>query len=131
MKADGNSAFSELRKNYKFRGRNGRDVFPSQDMLTSWVYAVSILRNICAHNGRIYNRVFKIRPKLLESDAVSPTPQYYGLYEMLLSMKYLRPSNNSWVDFYNELKQLLNVYYDVCDLYRLNFPVNWEDHLSL
>ena len=131
MKTGNDTAFSELRKSYKFRGRNGNYIYPSQDMLTSWIYAASILRNICAHNGRIYNRVFSIRPKLIEADAISPVPQFYGLYQILLSMKYLRPTDDSWNIFCADLLNLLNKYSDVCDLRRLNFPSDWESHIIL
>lgn len=129
MKAGNNSAFSELVKNYKFQNRNGRDVNPSKDVFTSWIQATSIMRNICAHNGRIYNRTIVTRPQLLDSDIIRPQSRYNGLYQIMLAMKYLRPTQNSWDKFIYDFKQLLCRYADVCELRRLNFPEDWESHL--
>lgn len=128
MKTGSNSAFSELIKYYKFQNSNGRSINPSKDMFTSWIQAVSIMRNICAHNSRIYNRTISTRPQLINSDVINPQPRYNGLYQIILSMKYLRPTNESWTGFITDFKQLLNKYSDVCDLRRLNFPSDLENH---
>lgn len=128
MKTGCNSAFSELIKNYTFKNSNGRNVNPSKDMFTSWIQAVSIMRNICAHNSRIYNRSISTRPQLIYSDVITPQPRYNGLYQIMLAMKYLRPTEESWTVFIAAFKQLLNNYSDVCDIRRLNFPSDWESH---
>ena len=128
MKTGSNTAFSELIKNYKFKNSNERDINPSKDMFTSWIQAVSIMRNICAHNSRIYNRSISTRPQLIYSDVIHPHPRYNGLYQIMLSMKYLRPTEDSWTAFITDFKQLLNNYSDVCDIRRLNFPSDWESH---
>lgn len=128
MKTGNNSAFSTLVRNYKFKNISGHEVNPSKDMFTSWIHAVSVMRNICAHNSRIYNRSISTRPQLISSDVIRPQPRFNGLYQIMLSMKYLRPTEESWTDFINEFKNLLNQYYDVCDISRLNFPSDWESH---
>lgn len=128
MKTGSNTAFSELIKNYKFKNSNGRDINPSKDMFTSWIQAVSLMRNICAHNSRIYNRSISTRPQLIYSDVIHPHPRYNGLYQIMLSIKYLRPTEDSWTAFITDFKQLLNNYSDVCDIRRLNFPSDWESH---
>lgn len=128
MKTGSKSAFSELIKYYKFQNSNEREVNPSKDMFTSWIQAVSIMRNICAHNSRIYNRTISTRPQLIYSDVINPHPRYNGLYQIMLSMKYLRPTKDSWTVFVNDFKQLLNNYSDICDIRRLNFPADWEKH---
>lgn len=128
MKAGNLSAFSVLVQNYKFINTNGNNINPSKDMFTSWIQAVSVMRNICAHNSRIYNRAISTRPQLISSDVISPQPRYNGLYQIMLSMKYLRPTNDSWTTFVNELKHLLNKYDGVYDIKRMNFPADWENH---
>ena len=129
MKTGNNSAFSLLIQNYKFINANGNTVNPSKDMFTSWIQAASVMRNICAHNSRIYNRSISTRPQLISSDVITPQPQYNGLYQIILSMKYLRPSEESWISFISDLKQLLNKYSGFYDIHRLNFPTDWENHL--
>lgn len=100
-------------------------------MFTSWVQAVSVMRNICAHNSRIYNRAISTRPKLITSDTIIPQPQYNGLYQIMLSVKYLRPSDESWNDFIAKFNKLLHKYAGVYDLSRLNFPTDWSIHFKL
>ncbi|MDO4276120.1 MAG: Abi family protein [Eubacteriales bacterium] len=128
MKTGNQSAFSILVQNYKFKNANGKDVNPSKDMFTSWIQAVSIMRNICAHNSRIYNRAISTRPQLISSDAISPQPRYNGLYQIMLSMKYLRPTDESWTAFVTDFKQLLNKHAGAYDINKMNFPSDWESH---
>ncbi len=120
-----------LAENYKYKKDSGNSVKPSHDMLSSWVYSVSTLRNICAHNSRIYNRIISITPQIIDPDKISPDLNNNYLYKVLLAMKYLRPTDKSWRCFYNGLESLLNDYTDVVDLERLSFPPDWKNHLSI
>ena len=131
MKTGPQSAFSILIQNYKFKNINGNFVNPSKDMFTSWIQAVSRMKNICAHNSRIYNRSISTRPQLISSDTIIPHPQYSGLYQIMLSMKYLRPTDKSWIDFVHDFKQLLHTHTGVYDINRMNFPPDWERHFNL
>lgn len=128
MKAGNQSAFSVLVQNYKFLNANGNKVNPSKDMFASWIQAVSVMRNICAHNSRIYNRAISTRPQLISSDVINPQPRYNGLYQIMLSMKYLRPTDDCWTAFVIDFKQLLNKYAGAYDINRMNFPADWESH---
>lgn len=128
LKTGSQSAFSVLARHYQFQSSNGNASIPSKKMLTSWIQAVSVMRNICAHNSRIYNRTISTIPQLISSDAISPKPQYSGLYQIMLSMKYLRPTNKSWNDFISNFNTLLKKYSDIVDLCRLNFPPDWANH---
>ena len=125
------SAFSCIAQNYQYKNASGNLVTPSQDMLTSWIQAVSAMRNICAHNSRIYNRAINTIPKLISSDIITPQPRYNGLYQMLLAMKYLRPTDQHWIEFVNEFKELLNTYNGVYEMNRMNFPADWETHFQV
>ncbi len=131
MKTGNQSAFSALVQNYKFKNASGNMVNPSKDMFTSWVQSVSVMRNICAHNSRIYNRAISTRPQLISSDVINPQPRYNGLYQIMLSMKYLCPTKESWTDFVNEFKQLLAKYAGAYDINRMNFPADWQTHFSI
>ena len=97
-------------------------------MLCSWIQAVSVMRNICAHNSRIYNRAFSTRPQLIASDRINPQPRYNGLYQIMLSMKYLRPTQESWTDFIDRFMEILDKYAGVYDLRRMYFPDDWTSH---
>lgn len=129
LKTGTNSAFSVLAKHYQFQSKNCNLVTPSKKMLTSWIQSVSAMRNICAHSSRIYNRSINTIPTLIWSDFTdSAPPKYNGLYQIILSMKYLRPTNESWNSFVSEFNELLKKYEDVVELNKLNFPVDWSDH---
>lgn len=128
LKAGTQSVFSILVRDYTFRNARGNSVSPSKDMFASWIQTVSVMRNICAHNSRIYNRAFSTRPQLITSDIINPQPRYNGLYQIMLSMKYLRPTDESWAAFVNEFKQLLNKYEGAYNINRMNFPYDWESH---
>lgn len=126
-----NVSYAMLVAPYKIISANGNMVAPSKKMFTSWIQAVAVMRNICAHNSRIYNRVINAIPELAHIDKVDSPTQYNGLYQIILAMKYLRPTDNDWNAFAAELKDLFAQYADVVDINKLNFPVDWADHFLL
>ena len=99
-------------------------------MLTSWIQVASVLRNMCAHNSRIYNRAINTAPQLPRMDQISPPPQYNGLYQVILAFKYLRPHNVVWNQFVSDLSALFEKYDEVFEFQRLNFPENWIEHFT-
>lgn len=125
------SVFSKLAENYTYEGSNNAVVRPTIKRLGSWIQACVILRNICAHNGRIYNRTFNTPPVLLDVDRLSQTPKYSGVYQTILAIKYLKPSNDQWNKFVCLLTDLLSKYSNVIKLKRIGFPVDWPDHLHI
>lgn len=131
LKTGPNSAFSSIIQNYKYTNTGGRLVNPSKDMFTSWIQAVSVMRNICAHNSRIYNRAISTSPQLISVDIINPQPRYNGLYQIMLAMKYLRPTDQSWVDFITAFNGLLQKYAGIYDLTRMNFPTDWASHFQV
>jgi len=131
LKAGMGSAYSILSANYQYTSKKGNLVNPSQKMFASWVQSVSILRNMCAHNSRIYNRTIHTTPEILNADKVTPTPVHNGLYQILLAMKYLRSSDEEWIDFVGELEALFQKNSGVISLTAMNFPADWKAHLSV
>ena len=127
LKTGANSAFSTLASYYKYPTVNGNLVKPSKDMLTSWIHATSILRNICAHNSRIYNRSINTVPVLIQADCITPRPRYNGLYQIILSIKYLRPTDDDWHEFERDFQALMQKY-PIADISKLNFPADWASH---
>lgn len=122
------SAYSKLAQNYRYNTANGNQAVPSKKMLSSWIQSVSALRNMCAHNSRIYNRAISTAPELLAVDQITPRPQYNGLYQVILAMKYLRPSDAVWNAFISDLNKLLTDYAGVFEFNRMNFPSDWANH---
>lgn len=131
LKTGSGSAYSVLAAYYPYQSIRGNMVPPSQKMLSSWIQSVSVLRNICAHNGRIYNRTISTFPELLDRDKIVPVPPHNGLYQIVLAMKYLRPSDQVWIEFTASLKSLFAEYDGCFEWKRINFPPDWEAHLQI
>lgn len=131
LKTGTGSVSSVLLGYYKYTSKKGNYVTPSFKIFTSWIQAVSVLRNMCAHNARLYNRTIHTAPELIEVDKVNPVPAHNGLYQVLLAMKYLRPSDAVWNEFVKDLQRLLLESQDIIDLNAMNFPSDWEKHLCV
>lgn len=131
LKTGTGSSYSILASNYQYKSKKGNLVKPSQKMLTSWIQGVSVLRNMCAHNSRIYNRTIHTTPEILDVDKITPPPVHNGLYQILLAMKYLRSSDEEWTAFVDALDKLIQNNSDVVSLTAMNLPTDWKDHLSV
>lgn len=44
-------------------------------VLLSWIGTIQVIRNICAHHGRIYNRILGVKPLIPNKDLLWHTPQ--------------------------------------------------------
>lgn len=128
LKTGNGAVYSNLASYYQYKTSKGNTATPKKEMLSSWVQAASFMRNICAHNSRIYNRSFTTRPKLISTDAINPTPKFNGVYQIILAMKYLRPSDDSWKVFVSELCSLFNTFSNFVTPKKLHFPNDWEKH---
>ena len=49
-------------------------------------------------------------------------------FQIMLSMKYLSPTKESWDIFIYSFKQLLGKYSGIYDICSMNFPDDWEYH---
>ena len=96
------------------------------ELMVSWLRCCSDLRNICAHHGRIYYRVFTAMPAGFNIDQ-SAARRFWGA---VLSVKALYPYSNQWN---NELVPILVALIDEfkndINLYHLAFPKDWESQL--
>ena len=89
------------------------------------------MRNMCAHNSRIYNRTIHTTPEILDADKVTPPSVHNGLYQILLAMKYLRSSDEEWTVFVDAFDKLIQKYISVVSLTAMNLPADWKAHLSV
>ena len=131
LKTGVGSSYSILATNYQYKSKKGNLVNPSQKMLTSWLQSVSILRNMCAHNSRIYNRTIHTTPEILDADKVTPLPVHNGLYQILLAMKYLCSSDEEWTVFVDDFDNLIKSYNGIVNLAAMNLPSDWKVHLTV
>ena len=95
--------------------------------MESWLRCCTDLRNICAHYGRLYYRVFTAVPagfNIRES-------QKHRLWGAILTIKELFPFAEDWnTVFLEQLKNLFIHYKDDISLYHLAFPKDWLEQLK-
>lgn len=95
--------------------------------LISWLRCVTDLRNICAHYGRLYYRIFTASPAGFNISESSKR----RLWGALLALKELYPGKEKWN---NEtlvaIKALVEEYRGDINLYHIAFPKDWESQLN-
>lgn len=97
--------------------------------LTSWLQSITVVRNICAHHSRLWNRNLPTPPKLLKK---APLPwidtanlDQHKLYAVIAAMQYLLQTISPGNHFRQRLEQLFKDYPSV-DLKPMDFPANWQ-----
>jgi abortive infection bacteriophage resistance protein len=92
--------------------------------LISWLRCCTDLRNICAHYGRLYYRIFTAAPANLPGLEANSKRRLFGA---VLSLRELYPDTNKWNDeIFPGLENLINSYSHVIHLDHIGFPDNWK-----
>lgn len=102
-------------------GENYKDI-------ESWLRCCTDLRNICAHYGRLYYRVFSAIPagmKEIEANAER------RLFATILVVKKLYPDKAKWSsELFVQLHAIMDEYRDAISFKHIGFPENWEEILA-
>ncbi|WP_084330691.1 Abi family protein [Castellaniella defragrans] len=96
----------------------------SVPLVGSWLHVLSILRNTCAHHGRIWNRRFVLTPETYQqaqSHFADPRSYYCLAVVMRLFTKPV-DMNDEWPI---RLSDLLKAYPDIPPQ-EMGFPNNWD-----
>lgn len=93
--------------------------------IKSWLHCCTVLRNICAHYGRLYYRVFTAIPAgLPEVDKAAERK----LFAAIMALRQLYPNIGKWNnEILPSIAALIEQYTEVIDLRHIGFPENWED----
>ncbi len=92
--------------------------------LISWLRCCTDLRNICAHYGRLYFRIFTAIPASLPDLEKNAERRLFGA---VLALKALYPDVNKWNDeIYKGIKELMKLFSSVINLSHIGFPADWE-----
>jgi len=92
--------------------------------LISWLRCCTILRNMCAHSGRLYYSVFSSIPAGIPQLDVSSERRLFGA---VMAMRELYPKIDKWnTEILTSISALNEQYMDVINLNHIGFPVNWE-----
>jgi len=103
----------------------------------NWLQGCTILRNICAHRGRLYNRQipFSLRldkkdRRMLQENGILINRASKQLFVYLHVMRKIVPDEMVWNNFTNSFIQLTKKYPFVrLDYY--GFPDNWKEILGI
>lgn len=121
--------FSNLKKGPEKNAIAREYGLPNVAFLESWMHAISALRNLCAHHGRIWNRRLTLIPQLL-SDARYPFLRNrpintHKIYGTLSCMSYLLARIDPGNNFNAKLKVLIQNE-GLVTLKEMGFPTDWE-----
>lgn len=105
--------------------------------LLSWLESLNLVRNICAHHGRLYRRTLANAPKVPDARHY---PQFHHVkrlkkvqnlraYRLLCSMKFLLDSIESGPPWHARLRDLMLTFPRVSNAstFDYGFPDNWQD----
>lgn len=103
---------------------------PQHEIFESWMKNLCAIRNICAHHGRLWNRVIPVKPLIptrvrntwITNTDISRTRLYAGFCCMLYWLNAIDGGNTFVTDFKSLLASHPNV--DTC---AMGFPEKWED----
>lgn len=93
----------------------------------SWLKSLVEVRNICAHYGRIYNRILNSTPKLY-SDHKHIKPD--RIFAVIVVIKRLLSEATIQRNFVSKLKALIEEYDEDVNLNFIGFPDNWDKMLG-
>jgi len=108
-----------------------------ETLLTNWLLCSAILRNLCAHNSRIYARGIPM-PIMIENDVQDKIKEVtnaqfeikpHSLFSYLLALRRISNSN-VWNEFIDEFEQLLTKYNNAVELKRHGIPYQWKIFLE-
>jgi abortive infection bacteriophage resistance protein len=101
------------------------DTIPKK--LISWLHCCADLRNLCAHSGRLYDRIFTAAPV---PQADIPQKSERRLFGAVMVVKSLYPEKDKWnKEIYPAFCALLQEYQNDIQLKHIGFPNDWASKL--
>lgn len=94
-------------------------------VLKSWLHSCVYLRNLCAHHARLWNRIFTIRPLVMEryKEEFVPNTLFYAQAVMIyIILKQISPET----DWARRLMALMDEYHDI-DIQKMGFRGDWRN----
>lgn len=99
-------------------------------VLTSWLKTINVIRNICAHHSRLWNRVLGVKPFIPRKNKY---PQWHNpvsisqdrVFSVLTIFRYLLKIIAPQSNWNNRFSALLDEYPDISK-WNMGFPDNWQ-----
>lgn len=103
---------------------------PQHEFMRNWLENLTIVRNVCAHHARLWNRYFVVRPRLphyLQYPWITKNSfPIDRLYPQLCCIAYWIQAINPQNSFIADLKELL-IKYPIVDTAAMGFPHYWKE----
>ena len=108
---------------YSDRKKISHDFSTVPNTLSSWLRCCTDLRNICAHYGRLYYRIFSVIPAEIDV----PESSKRKLWAMILCLRQLYPNTAKWNNvIVSDIIHLFEKYESDVELHHLAFPDSWK-----
>lgn len=92
-------------------------------LLSSWLNAFVLVRNICAHYGRLYNRNLLARPRIPKN---APALNNYKIFSVIYLLYQYVEDPSLKLSLYCRLTNAITQHSFV-ELDKIGFPVNWDN----
>lgn len=116
---------------FEVRKAVARDFDLPAPVLGSWLLALQTVRNVCAHHGRLWNRVLGTRPQAprnlpaWSSPLLGPSDRTFYMLSMLAHFMGLLSDGSRWGD---RFRRLVNDRYPEIERAPMGLAVGWERH---
>lgn len=115
---------------YSIQAPIAKDIGLHSNDLASWLHTLTVIRNICAHHARLWNRILPVRPKFPKK---KHRPEFYdperipnhSFFMVLAILRYLIQRINPEVDVLDEFYALLEKHSGI-PMFRMGFPEDWQ-----
>lgn len=91
-------------------------------IIENWIYHFSIIRNTCAHYGRLYNKILSPKLRLLKEDNINATMR---IFDSLFILNKIILDRTSWSQFLKKLDSLITNYDGILNLELIGFPKDY------
>ncbi|MBC6993853.1 Abi family protein [Neolewinella lacunae] len=124
--------YESLRNELPEKDRIARDLgLGRHTLLKSWLQAITVVRNICAHHSRLYDRVLPIRPILphrthlpwVDNQTIDSSSSTYAI---LCCLQYLLQTISPGNRFPQRMGKLLEDYPTV-GIKAMGMPIRWKE----
>ncbi|MBC1744279.1 hypothetical protein HCA06_14660 [Listeria welshimeri] len=107
------------------------------EYITNWIHVAVVLRNMCAHHSRLYDKWIKVKPKLTKQDKVNlnistseESTYSYKVFHVIYAIKNLVKDEYILNEFIDNLDVLFCKYKMHIDKDKIGFPENWKNLLK-
>jgi len=126
-------SFSAISKFFKNLNNSDKNSFSKNSynhdavFYENWVHHFSVLRNTCAHYGRLYNKNLLPILKFLKEDE-KKFKRTFKIFDSLFILKKVYFNKDLWFKFLSKLENLITENKTIIDLNLIGFP---EDYLLI